>query len=105
MELVNTYANEHSANALKRELSESSDQLCNRKFVSNIFFTLTCSSLGNTVGSFLNSLVYAMALNRTIFLTHPNHLSTGCAGYMTLKDWVISRDDLERAYLKRQAAH
>ena len=95
MNLVNTYANEHSANALKRELSESSDQLCNRKFVTNIAFPLGCSSLGNTVGSFLNSLVYALALNRTIFLTHSNNLNTGCSGYMTLKDWVISRVDLK----------
>ena len=96
MSLIKTYLHQHNAGVLRKELKASTDELCRRRFVSNLHFDVGCVLIGNKLGAFLSNLVYAVALNRTIVLTHDNNMNTQCSGFMGLRDWIVSRAELER---------
>lgn len=93
--LINNYVHKHSAVALRNESTNAPDELCGRGFVSNVHFSVGCQSMGNALGAFLSNLVFAVALNRTIFLTGPDQTKTDCFGHISIREWIISRRELE----------
>lgn len=91
LELVRVYTEQHSAHVL---MAESDEELCQRKFVTNHKFSFTCKSLWNNLGSIVNTVVYAVVLNRTFLARETQDLSSSCHGYLYLFPWVPTVDEI-----------
>lgn len=90
-QLVDVYKTQHGMETL---LHEAPEQLCTRKFVMNFHFPVTCKSIGNVLGAFLNNAVYALALNRTLIGKKIN--LSGCANLLHINNWIPRLADIKK---------
>jgi hypothetical protein len=81
------YKNKHGLQSLKKM---SSRELCSKQFILSPF---SCRDAGNNIGTFLDNLVFAIILDRTI-VAYWNKNTNFCFGSVKLKDWIVNTTSL-----------
>jgi hypothetical protein len=87
--LLLSYKRVHSADSIK---ILSPREICARQYVVT---QVACRDAGNSLGTYLDNLAWAVILNRTI-VAHWNPKTNLCHGAVKLKDWVITTAELNR---------
>jgi hypothetical protein len=81
--LILHYKNKHGFQSFQKM---SSRELCSKQFILSPF---SCRDAGNNIGTFLDNLVFAIVLDRTI-VTYWNKNTNFCFGSVKLKDWILN---------------
>lgn len=89
LSLIRLYREEHSITAVRKD---SRQQLCFRRYVRNFEYDLSCKSVGNSIGSYLSSMIVSIILNRT-YVARRSFLQK-CHGTMDMEKWIVRQDEL-----------